>query len=62
MDTRRLTKEKEIASSKIDDLEAMPPGSQSVLRQESLVRERTAPIQSFVHHAIAQGLEVLSDV
>lgn len=50
-----------ITSTKTDNLESMPPGSQPLLTQEALVRELPTSIPDVVHHARTQGLEVLGD-
>lgn len=51
-----------IASRETDTLEAMPPGLQPVVAQQSLSRELPRTIPSMVHQTLAQGLEVLDDV
>lgn len=51
-----------IASTEMDDFEAMPSWLQRVLTQESQVGKLPTPTPNRVHLAMAQGLEELGDV
>lgn len=59
---RANVKQEGTASTKTDDLEAMPSGPQPVLTQKSLAKELPTAITNVAHIALTQGLEVLSDL